>query len=716
MDRVISSGADKSVSGWMGRWVCGLAVSVFALAVAPSAWSQSALGNGNGLQRNLHRFNQSLPGRDPLASSRYQNSVVNGNAPGGKSFQGNLGYRNPSDFQGRLGSNDLFNFSRDSAFSGLAGQGIRGSQLNDYQGALARGERGLSASLGGVFDVQRQGTNYNKLNQITSSARNPGGRRDTFGAASIGNSRLSATDSFGSGSDSGDSLQSSLRSSLEASLSPGLGRPRGASGGRGSPLSRGGGSLYGADSLMGDSLGSRSGTSDRSITGNDRVLGLSGATSDAMRDRSRGAAPLARPGQVPTNKVGGSTGAGLGPDLAVPKLKTSFDDLQDRLGKLDATPTLKGIVPLDDLPDPRPESATPDAAAPGDGPGATPSDRAGAPKTNPDGTPPLGPKVPVTWQSRMEDLRGQLAGEPGKKGKVTLLGSAKRTSGFVDRRLVKPGAKAGEDGGIGSTTGSRPGEGVSGGSDPVTLPSRSGITPENATGLPVRGRDEAVKPGDAGTPRARIDPKTLQLIRDAGGKVETLRPSGATGKDYFAEHMQAGEKLLGESMFFDAEERFNKAVAVKPGDVTGHVGRVHAQMGSGLFLSAGSTLRKVLAAYPEATGQRYGGALLPTKQRLEQVAIRLRENVSGVAEPEAASDGPIRRDSALLLAYLGFQTGERKTVEEGITAMTAAIGQDPEAKPGEDERLIELLRGVWLDDSFYGAAENAPAGTKSPEK
>lgn len=142
MNRVKSANAFKPAAR-MARTACGLAVSIFAMLGSLCPGEESALGNGQSLQRNLHRFNQSLPGRDPLAASRYQNSIVNGNAPSGQSFRGNLGYRNSSDFQGKLGSDDLFNFSRDSSFSGLAGRSIRGSQLNDYQGARARRARAL---------------------------------------------------------------------------------------------------------------------------------------------------------------------------------------------------------------------------------------------------------------------------------------------------------------------------------------------------------------------------------------------------------------------------------------------------------------------------------------------------------------------------------------------------------------------------------------------
>ena len=74
MNRVKNVREVNSARARIARAVCGLAVSVFALASVPAALGQSALGNGQGLQKNLHRFNQSLPSRDALASSRFQNS------------------------------------------------------------------------------------------------------------------------------------------------------------------------------------------------------------------------------------------------------------------------------------------------------------------------------------------------------------------------------------------------------------------------------------------------------------------------------------------------------------------------------------------------------------------------------------------------------------------------------------------------------------------
>ena len=62
-----------------------------------------------------------------------RNDLVTGNAVGGKSFRGNVGYSSPDDFRGALGSDDLFSFRRDSLGAGAAGLGLRGTSSLQYQ-------------------------------------------------------------------------------------------------------------------------------------------------------------------------------------------------------------------------------------------------------------------------------------------------------------------------------------------------------------------------------------------------------------------------------------------------------------------------------------------------------------------------------------------------------------------------------------------------------
>src|SRR2546423_569446 len=95
----------------------------------------------NGVDRNVRVGSGGInPARPDFAAEvRLRNAIVTGNAPGGISFRGDVGYRAPGEFMGSLGSNDSFAFRRDSYYSGLGGLGIRGTDALQYQFAMATG-------------------------------------------------------------------------------------------------------------------------------------------------------------------------------------------------------------------------------------------------------------------------------------------------------------------------------------------------------------------------------------------------------------------------------------------------------------------------------------------------------------------------------------------------------------------------------------------------
>lgn len=129
--------------------------AVLVLAAAAPALGQFKLGDGTKLDRNPLRGSgrRNPSGPDFAAEVRFRNAIVTGNAPGGLSFRGDVGYQASGEFSAALGSNDLFSFRRDSVFSGLAGMGIRGTDALQYQFALTTGStppRGLVGT--GVVD------------------------------------------------------------------------------------------------------------------------------------------------------------------------------------------------------------------------------------------------------------------------------------------------------------------------------------------------------------------------------------------------------------------------------------------------------------------------------------------------------------------------------------------------------------------------------------
>ena len=154
------------------------------LAGAPAALGQTALGTGQGLYRDLQQRNSlASQGRDYAAEARNRNSIVFGRAPGGLSFRGGLGYKDPSEFLGRLGSQDLHSFMSESAFSATVSQGIRAQQAMDQQRALSVGaprRPGLGGSLETPRGATSSGADLTRSRDSTGALRaDPGAvRRD----------------------------------------------------------------------------------------------------------------------------------------------------------------------------------------------------------------------------------------------------------------------------------------------------------------------------------------------------------------------------------------------------------------------------------------------------------------------------------------------------------------------------------------------------------
>ncbi len=134
-----------------------LALAFIAGFASSTLAQNSPLGDGTGLQKNSPGLQHNSPGlqrdlrvpgtgtpapgtyRDIAAEVRFRNAIITGNAPGGVAFRGNAGYTDPMDFRGRLGSDDLFAFRRDSLASGAAGVGIRGIDSLQYQFSMTSG-------------------------------------------------------------------------------------------------------------------------------------------------------------------------------------------------------------------------------------------------------------------------------------------------------------------------------------------------------------------------------------------------------------------------------------------------------------------------------------------------------------------------------------------------------------------------------------------------
>jgi len=192
---------------------------------------------------------------------------------------------------------------------------------------------------------------------------------------------------------------------------------------------------------------------------------------------------------------------------------------------------------------------------------------------------------------------------------------------------------------------------------------------------------EAVKP-------AQIDPEVAELIRNAGGVVSAYAIGTSGTGEAFASHLAAGQDLLAREQYFDAEERFARALSYRPGETSAQAGRAHAQLGAGLLLSAAINLHTMLLENPELIAVRYTGGTLPPKERLDAMVSTLRTDIAQMKR--LSRNAP--QDAAFLLAYVGFQTQDRPMISEGLSELTAPENQ-------ADADLAAFLEQVWLSDA-----------------
>lgn len=208
----------------------------------------------------------------------------------------------------------------------------------------------------------------------------------------------------------------------------------------------------------------------------------------------------------------------------------------------------------------------------------------------------------------------------------------------------------------------------------------------------------------------RFDPETMRLLRGNGEPVERYVTGDTAGRDFYAEHMKAGQDLMADGRYFDAEERFAHALGLKRGDVTAQVARLHAQIGAGLFLSASLNLQSLIMESPEVFGTRYAADMLPSPDRLDELKLLFRSTITDGTDRHRMSAPSIRRASGVLMAYIGYQTEDTALIREGLDDFRDRVNAGTTA--GEplplEVRLEAFLRAMWLPEPG-GAA--APEGT-----
>lgn len=453
---------------------------VFAAALASSAGAQNALGDGSALDANrqVGSDGKNRPVRNLEAEIRFRNAIVTGNAPGGLSFRGDVGYSAPGEFQGELSTDTLFEFRRDSLYSGLANYGIRGTEALQHQFALTTGSKPPTDLSGSLAILRAGGGSEADLM-----------RKDPFDPSveTTGESlwTLRSTSAF----TSGRALQPVLLS-------------------------------------VGD-------------IGGGRVISFNASPLRAVWGEQFDLSVPAAPATTPAANAQAPN-------------RNGYADIMERLEAYNA------------------RLASPDPEA-----------------------------TPQTWHERVRQMLDQMYGT--------------------------------EEG----------------------------------------GAPPATPPADA-----------LQLLREAPGTISALVPRDTTAEDFYTRQMKTAQEHLIADRYFTAEEWFTRALATRPGDEMAQVGRIQAELGAGLLLSAATNLRTLFREHPELIGAKYGDDLQPTPERRVELAAVLTEHID--------TDSVMATESALLLAYMGYQTDRREWLERGLAYMR---------EHKDVESLFPLLVAVWGEAS-----------------
>jgi len=530
--------------------------SVLSALASPGAVSgQNALGDGTALDRPL-RVGDTInrPVQNFEAELRFRNAIVTGNAPNGLGFRGDVGYVAPGEFFGALGSDDSFAFRRDSAISGLAGLGLRGTEALQLQAALSTGAPSPgSGALANDYRYARtgylsRGAELRRPDEAISNRLSiePIRRRNDPVSPDFDDRGL---DLWTVRSPAAYIATQSLRSSL---------------------------------------MGTRENEQGATI-------GLEASPLRGVREIPLGP----RPEQVNSEPLSTRIDLSAPPPGSAPE--PAEEETTPDTADAQASPdTYEGL--LDRLESLAPSPLTRDEEAPDE-------------STDPESTP-----APADWRGRLDALRRQLV----------------------------PGLE------------------------------RSRLGESDADG------EEKKRPSG-------VDEETVRMLLESAGRIAEFTPPSADGPDPYATHITVGQRLLKDRRYFDAETRFARALANRPGDAMASAGRVHAQLGAGLYLSAALNLRDLLRTHPELLSSKFDASLLPEPRRLASIVGELEKDLQGEQRLGSAA--------ALSLAYLGYQTGDRGAIESGLAFFPTLsdLPDDATEEQRQNAQLADLLRAVWLD-------------------
>jgi hypothetical protein len=545
---------------------CLAAVATTLLAGSSSALAQSALGSGNALDASLKvgDFKRNAKGKDFKSELAFRNAIVTGNAGAGLSFRGDIGYRAADDFRSTTGTDDLYNFRRDSDYSGLATLNIRGIGNVQDQFNFATGGQTRS-NLAGDLIVQKGSAGFSG---------------QTLNDGPVDKNRIDPLTRLGSGS-----LRSTSNGFLREASRPGV-------------------------------LAFQNKPGQENPEGQNLLIAspLQGVRTLPERNPAFGFTPKAITGLQSPEQVAAAEAKRLTeieaekPGSALPTFVSPYDTFRNQLetrvdGKVNTSPLDTSAQAFN-----RPVELTPEQRKEAGLPGGDPLAQANKPAGEGENS---GEKVVKedSFEGRLQRLREVLSGKDDEKTKVAAKPERPLIPGLEQPGTEKAASNAEGTAGLAGTTVGKPSDG----------------TGDNQGAKPKAIDPQEMVAGSQAQMDARIR-KAIEDAKGLLGEPQTitsLKPT-ASADDLFLTHMTKGQAFLEQGRWFDAEERFALALSLRAGDPMAAAGRVHAQIAAGMYLSAALNLRNTFRAYPELIAAKYVTELLPRGERLQAVRAQLR--------------------------------------------------------------------------------------------
>ncbi len=223
---------------------------------------------------------------------------------------------------------------------------------------------------------------------------------------------------------------------------------------------------------------------------------------------------------------------------------------------------------------------------------------------------------------------------------------------------------------------------------------------EQPQGTPTPGPGPATQPDPMAQPGQEQQPDEAPASDPTrpgslGGLLDTIEGAqdlprlvtlAGEREDRINRLLRDAETDLAAGHFFDAESKYRQVLADAPQTPLAMAGQAHAQLGAGMIKSGAYTLRRLFEQHPELIGVRYDARLLPPKKRLDYIHGQIMQELR---------DAP-RGETALALAYLGYQTNSTQITRYGLTIAETRSPQDP---------LLPLLRRIWLSEKPANAGQ-----------